>query len=221
MKVSIDGISAILFDMDGTLVNSVQAVENAWRAWAQKHGLEEKIVLNTAHGRPARDSIHALAPHADQEAEAAWVLNRELSEDAVVAIPGSAKLLAALADFPWAIVTSANRSLALYRLALANLPVPKILITVEDVSRGKPAPEGYLRAAQMLKIPPKNCLVIEDTPAGLTAGHSAGMRCLGITTTFPREHLQAEAIVENYLDVSLCRDGEKLTLQVQDQQNSE
>ena len=202
MEKSITGIKAILFDMDGTLVDSSQAVENAWRSWAERHGFDPGHVVETAHGRPARDTIQQLAPHLDQAFEAEWVLNKELTDNGVVPIPGVHEFLAALHGLPWAIVTSANRSLALHRLRLADITPPALLVTVEDITRGKPDPQGYLLAAKKLAVDPATCLVVEDTPAGLSAGRSAGMRLLGICTTFPKQALHAEVLITDYLGAS-------------------
>lgn len=202
MKKTFENIAGILFDMDGTLVNSTQAVENAWKAWAKKHGLDPEMVVKIAHGRPATDTISRLAPELDLQVEAQWVLARELAEDAVVAIPGILEFLASLGDLPWGIVTSANRSLAVHRLRLANIPIPKVFVTFDDVTKGKPDPQGYLLAARGLALAPRECLVVEDTPAGLMAGREAGMRLLGICTTFSVEELSADAHIKNYLQIS-------------------
>lgn len=203
MKKSIGPLQAILFDMDGTLVNSTPAVEICWKAWAIRHSLSVDHVLHYIHGRPARDSVRALAPHADEEAEVNWMLERELAEyDGVAAIPGALAMLQSLGSFPWAIVTSADRRLALHRLKLAGITPPAVMITVNDVIRGKPDPEGFLKAAQLLGVNPAECLVAEDTPAGLAAGRAAGMQLLGLATTFTADKLPCDITTKDYFSVS-------------------
>ncbi len=199
MKKVIAGIDAFLFDMDGTLITSTKAVERCWRAWAQRHNLDVSHVLETIHGRPARDSIKLLAPRANLEEEAAWMLSMELSDDVGVSpIDGAKEFLRSLEGFPWAIVTSADRVLAEYRLNLCQMPMPKILISVDDVATGKPHPEGYLKAAALLGCSADRCLVLEDTPAGLAAGRAAGAKLIGLTTTFPDDVLKTEWTMKDY-----------------------
>lgn len=169
---------AVLLDMDGTLVDSDGAVVRAWLAW----GREYDVAVDPAalHGRPADASIRELLPHLD-DAGVAAAAERELAlqyEDLsdVVATPGAAELLALLdATMPWAVVTSADRRLAAARLGAAGLAAP-VLVTVEDVRRGKPDPEGYLLAARRLGVAPGRCLVVEDAEAGIAAGRAAGAR---------------------------------------------
>ena len=183
MKKVMSGIEAFLFDMDGTLVDSTGAVEICWSEWARRHGLSAPQVLHFIHGRPARDSIRALAPHADVEFEVNWMLERELNErSGVKEIPGARAFLLALSaqQVPWAIVTSADRRLAQLRLTLAGIPQPAVMITVNDVQKGKPDPEGYLKAAGLLGVLPRACVVVEDAPAGLEAGRRAGAQTLTV-----------------------------------------
>jgi mannitol-1-/sugar-/sorbitol-6-phosphatase len=199
MKKVIEGLQAILFDMDGTLVSSIGAVEKVWGQWAQKHGLDVEHVLHTIHGKPARESIKALAPHLELAVEEDWVLQAELAEsEGIVALPGAHELLSSLKDFPWAIVTSADRVLALHRLKLAGISLPQIVVTVNDVKKGKPDPEGYLLAATKLQVSPGACLVVEDTVAGLEAGRRAGMKLLGITSSLSAHQLGCENTTADY-----------------------
>lgn len=204
MKKVIVGIKAILFDMDGTLVSSIAAVELVWSNWARKHGLDVDHVLHSIHGKPARDSIKLLAPHLDLAQEEDWVLKSELAESAgIKAIAGARELLATLKDYPWAIVTSADRDLALHRLKLAGIELPAVLVTVNDVTKGKPDPEGYLLAASRLQINPAECLVVEDTVAGLEAGRRAGMKLLGITSSLSHDQLGCEHTTANYTQMRI------------------
>lgn len=206
MKKVIEGLQAILFDMDGTLVSSIGAVEKVWGRWALKHGLDVAHVLHTIHGRPARESIKILAPNLDLAIEEDWVLQAELAEsEGIVALPGAREFLSSLGDFPWAIVTSADRVLAMHRLKLAGISLPKTVVTVNDVKKGKPAPEGYLLAATLLQVKPHACLVVEDTVAGLEAGRRAGMNLLGITSSFSAQELGCENTTPDYLRMTFTR----------------
>lgn len=206
MKKVIAGIDAFLFDMDGTLITSTRAVERCWTAWAKKNNLDPSHVLETIHGRPARESIKILAPQANLEEEAAWMLQLELSDDVgVSAIAGAREFLESLNDFPWGIVTSADRVLAEHRLNLCGMPLPSVLISADDVKAGKPHPEGYLKAATLLGCVPARCLVLEDTPAGLAAGRAAGAMLLGLTTTFSTDALKTAWTMNDYSRASFDR----------------
>jgi sugar-phosphatase len=161
---------AVLFDMDGTLVDSREIVERLWLQWAAEHGLSAAAILAVAHGRRTLETIQLVAPHL---------------ATAETAVPGAAALLNALPPDRWAVVTSAGRKLAAARLAVVGLPLPRVLVGADDVARGKPSPEGYLRAAELFGVAPDRCLVLEDTPAGAQAGRAAGARVVGLRTTFP------------------------------------
>jgi sugar-phosphatase len=181
--IACDGV---LFDMDGTLVDSRQIVERMWLLWAAEHSLPPDAVLAVAHGRRTYETMQLVAPALATPAEAARLDALEAEQvGEVTAIPGAAALLAALPRDRWAIVTSAGRQLALSRLASVGLPGPRILVAAEDVRAGKPAPDGYLLAAEQLRIPPERSVVLEDTPAGVEAGLSAGAVVVGMRTTYP------------------------------------
>lgn len=213
MKNVIDGIEAFLFDMDGTLVTSIAAVDKVWTSWALRVGLSPESVLRVIHGRPAKSSIQELAPHLDLATEEAWVLDQELNEsEGVEAIEGVHEFLSSLGDFPWAIVTSADTALAIHRLKLAGIPMPKTLVTINSVKHGKPHPECFELAARELGISPECCLVVEDTNAGLISGKSAGMKLLGITTTYTSDQLISEMVFKDYRELSFNRS--KRTLQI-------
>jgi sugar-phosphatase len=176
---SVADVVAVLFDMDGTLVDSDAAVERAWTTWAAEYDVDPAAVLAIAHGSPAQHTVTALRPELgpDEVAEAAGrqlaLQYDDLSD--VVATEGAHRLLTVLAQrtLPWAVVTSADRRLARARLRAAGITAP-VLITAEDVARGKPAPDGYLLAASTLGVAPERCLVVEDTEPGLQAGRAAG-----------------------------------------------
>jgi sugar-phosphatase len=172
-------VRAVLFDMDGTLVTSDEAVERAWTVWAHEFGADPTAVLAIAHGSPAEATVERMLPELDAAARTK-AANRQLElqyDDLsdVSAAPGATELLAVLErlGLPWAVVTSADRQLAKARLGAAAID-PPVLVTVEDIAKGKPDPEGYLRAAELLETPPSSCLVVEDAEVGLQAGRAAG-----------------------------------------------
>jgi len=172
---------AILFDLDGVLVDSHPLIERILRTWAEGRGIDPDTAVAASYGRRDVDLVRAVAPTLDAEAEAALIVACEEGDFAgIVPIPGAAGLLAVLPAACWAIVTSGTRRVATGRLRAAALPEPVYMITAEDVREGKPAPEGYLRAAELLGVRPERCLVVEDAAAGVLAAGAAGMRCLGI-----------------------------------------
>lgn len=183
----LDGRSfgALLFDMDGTIVNSIAAAERVWIAWAERHGLDVETFMPTIHGVRGIETITRLAlPGVDPAAEAEAILEAEMQDvDGVVPIEGAAAFMASLPPDRWAIVTSSPRRLALRRLAAAGLPVPAVLVTAEDVERGKPAPDCFLLAAERLGQRIEDCLVFEDAPAGITAAEAAGAAVAVVTVT--------------------------------------
>ncbi|GLC24649.1 HAD-IA family hydrolase [Roseisolibacter agri] len=175
---------ALLFDLDGVLADSTASVEMHWRRWAARHALDADALLRVVHGRRAVDTIRAVAPQLDAEAELAWLVAAEAGDTAgVVAAPGAAALLASLPSDAWAIATSGVRAVAVARLRASDLPVPPVLIAADEIARGKPDPEGYLAAAARLGWPPAACVVLEDAPAGIAAARAAGMACVALTTT--------------------------------------
>jgi sugar-phosphatase len=175
---------AILFDMDGVLVDSTPAVARVWTAWAAKFGFEPSLLVRRAHGRPSITTIRELLPSGDHEAEDREMERAEIEDvEGIVALPGAARLLTALPSDRFAVVTSATHPLAVVRLRAAGFPIPKHLVTASDIQRGKPDPEPYRRGAQALGISPAHCLVIEDAPAGIQSGKAAGARVLALRTT--------------------------------------
>jgi sugar-phosphatase len=176
--------SAILLDMDGTLVDSTAVVERVWRDWAADHGLDVAAVLDLVHGRQGQESMAILLPGRPVEqnlVENEQMLERETREtDGVVAIPGAAALMASLDGIPHALVTSATVALAAARMQAAGLDVPAVAVTAEDVSASKPDPEGFLAAAAELGVPATDCVVFEDSAAGIAAARAAQMRVVGV-----------------------------------------
>ncbi|MFI5093800.1 MAG: HAD family hydrolase [Candidatus Acidiferrum sp.] len=182
--------AAILFDMDGVLVDSTPAVARVWTTWALAHGLEPADVVRKGHGRPSMATIRELLPHGDHEAENREVERREIEDLADVhALPGALQLLRAIPPQCWAIATSATRRLAEVRLHAAGLPVPMHLVTSDDVQRGKPFPDPYLRGAEILGMTPADCVVVEDAASGVRSGKAAGARVLALRTTSPDAEL--------------------------------
>ncbi|WP_371498879.1 HAD-IA family hydrolase [Kitasatospora sp. NBC_00374] len=177
-------VRALLFDMDGTLVNSDAVVERCWRRWAERHGLDADAAMEVVHGRQGHLSMAILLPDRPMEqnlAENRQMLAEETADvDGVVAVPGAAALLAAVDGLPRALVTSADEALARVRMGAAGLPLPELLVTAESVGASKPDPEGFLKAAAALGVDPADCLVFEDSEAGVAAGRAAGMRVVGV-----------------------------------------
>lgn len=170
--------------MDGTLVDSTAVVERLWLAWAEPHGIDRETVLHVVHGRQGHQSMAIMLPerdHAINLRENEVMLANEASDvDGVIMIPGADGLLDALEPFPHAVVTSANVALMTARMRQAGLTVPALAVTAENVSASKPDPEGFLLAARTLDIDPADCVVFEDSGAGIQAAHAAGMRVIGV-----------------------------------------
>jgi mannitol-1-/sugar-/sorbitol-6-phosphatase len=177
--------AACLFDMDGTLLTSIESAERVWSRWLVKFGFDPAVILPQIHGVQTIESIRRLnIPGIDPQAEAAWIAREEMVDlDGVRAIEGAAEFVARLPQEGWAIVTSATRRLAEARLEAAGLTPPPLFITAEDIPFGKPAPDCYLEAARRLGVDVADCLVLEDAPAGIEAGRAAGAAVLVITAT--------------------------------------
>jgi sugar-phosphatase len=184
--------SALLFDMDGVLIDSTPAVARVWRRWARAHGFQPEEVVAKAHGRPSIATVREYLPDADHEAENRIVERNEMEDlEGVIRLPGAQELLNSLPKKRWTIVTSSTRPLAEVRLRAAGLTIPEKLITSSDIINGKPHPEPYLKAASMLGYPAAECVVVEDAPAGIEAGRAAGARVIAFPTTRPVNELLA------------------------------
>lgn len=195
---------AILFDMDGTLVDSTPVVERAWGWWAERHGLSLIEVLRFSHGRPTAATFEHFLPGRDHAAELEEMgVFEETQLDGIAAVPGASEVVRAVMNGPWAIVTSAWRALAVARVAGAGLPVPDVLVPVDEIENGKPHPEGYLRAAAELGVVPKDCLVFEDTRPGIEAGLNAGMQVVGLLTTVSEEQLAHRPLIRDFRDLQV------------------
>ena len=177
--------SAMLFDMDGTILNSIAAAENVWAKWASSYGIDVETILPTIHGRRAIDTIAGLnLPGVDAAYEAAYITQAEIAEvEGIEEIPGAAAFLKQIPPSKWAVVTSAPRELALTRLKAAGLPIPLVLITAEDVDLGKPQPDCYLLAAKRLGVSCTDCLIFEDAQIGMAAALASGGTLVVVTAT--------------------------------------
>lgn len=197
---------AVIFDLDGVLIDSSAVVQRQWRRWVIEHGLDLNQTTNVMHGQRLVEIVRHVAPHLDAEEEAARLAAWEAADtDSLRVIEGATDLVRSLPQATWAVVTSGNQATALTRLRYADLPVPDVLVTADDVTRGKPHPEPYLRAAKGLGISPADCVVIEDAPAGVQAARVAGMRVIAVTTTHAPETLEeADAIATRLLDIQIA-----------------
>jgi sugar-phosphatase len=199
--------SALLFDMDGVLIDSTPAVARVWRQWAIERGFDPEEVVHKAHGRPSLSTVRDYLPDADHLAENREIERREMEDlEGVVPWPGALELLGSLPNDRWAIVTSCTRPLAELRLRFAGLPRPTHFITSDDIVHGKPAPDPYRKGAEMLGFAPEECVVVEDVPAGVLSGKAAGTRVAALCTTMPEQELReagADWVLDNCADITL------------------
>jgi sugar-phosphatase len=201
--------SAILFDLDGVLVDSTRAVDREWRAWAARKGVDGDAIMAIAHGVRTVEVIRRVAPHLDAELEASLIESEEAEDkEGVVVMPGAVELVQSIPDGRWGVVTSGSRLLASTRLEYCGIPLPRVVITSDDVTHGKPHPEPYLKGAEGLGFPPTDCLVIEDAPAGIQSGLSGGMKVVGITSTYAAAKLvQADAVIGKLREIHVSSNG--------------
>jgi sugar-phosphatase len=204
--------AAILFDLDGVLVDSTRAVERQWRIWAREQGIDEEKVIALAHGVRAVEVIRTVSPHLDAEAEVRKLESREADDqDGVAVMPGATELVLAIPESRWCVVTSGTRRLASARLQRFGIPAPKVLVTADDVANGKPHPEPYLKGAKLLGVNPAECLVIEDAPAGIQSAHAGGMKVIALTSTYPASTLsQADAVIPELERIQVALDGTRM-----------
>lgn len=217
----------LLFDMDGVLLDSTPAVARVWHQWAVEHGFNPREVVRAAHGRPSISTIRDYLPNSDHYAENREVERRELADlEGVIPWPGAIELLSSLPINQWAIVTSCTRPLAEARLAAGGLPRPKFFISSDDIKNGKPAPDPYLNGAQLLALNPADCIVVEDVPAGVRSGKTAGCRVIALCTTMPQADLRnagADWLAENCAAISVVgaqATNGKITLAVEEIESS-
>lgn len=208
---------AILFDLDGVLVDSTSCITRHWQEWTRQHGLEMAAVMQVAHGVRAVETIRLVAPHLDAEKEAERLAAVEIADiEGVVAIEGASRILKGLPEGVWTVVTSGSHDLAWARLTRVGLPVPETLVSGDDVRHGKPAPEPYLVAAQRLGKAAEKCVVVEDAPAGIEAARAAGMQVIGIAATHCREELECAVVVDRLSALRiLVGEANRLVIQIE------
>ncbi|WP_298321889.1 HAD-IA family hydrolase [Haloactinopolyspora sp.] len=188
---------ALLLDLDGTLVDSSESIVRSWLRWAAEFDVDPARLADS-HGRTSADIVADLVPDTEVEHALARIDELEIDDAGTVrAMPGAAEFLAALPPSRWAIVTSGNARLARARIEAAALPGPKVLVTADDVTRGKPDPEPFLLGATRLDVDPRGCVVVEDAPSGIAAARAAGMDVIAVTSTYPRERLDADLHVSS------------------------
>jgi sugar-phosphatase len=214
--------SALLFDLDGVLIDSTPAVARVWHQWALDHGFDPEEVVARAHGRPSLATVRDYLPHADHDAENREVERREIADLAgVVPLPGALALLASLPLDRWTIVTSCTRRLAEVRIKAAGLPLPARMVTSTDITHGKPHPEPYLKGVSLLGFPAAQCVVLEDAPAGIRSGKSAAAKVIALKTTASPAALRdagADWILNNCADIRVISSAPNLTLTLADPQ---
>ncbi len=194
-------VSAVLFDLDGVLVESREATERVWLAWALRNGIDEDALRSAMHGVRSGDVVRALRPDLDVVAEAGEIERRQAEDvGGLAAIPGAVAAIRALKGDRVAVVTSGTRPLALARLAAVGIEPPDVIVFADDVSRGKPDPEGYLTAARRLGADPAEALVVEDAPPGIEAAKAAGMTAVALPSTHVREELGRADVVLDSLE---------------------
>jgi sugar-phosphatase len=206
MTILVNGIEcdAILFDLDGVLIDSSSCIQRHWQQWADQHDLDIKLIMQQAHGMRTIETIRRVAPHLDAAREEALYTANEVRDTAgVVMIDGASQALSSLPADRWGIVTSCSLDLAKARLQAVGLPLPGVLVTSDDVANGKPDPEPYLVGAKRLGLEAERCVVVEDAPSGIAAGKKAGMRVIAIASTHAPDVLHengADIVIENLSD---------------------
>ena len=202
-------VQAVLFDMDGVLINSIAADERSWWRWAEVHGMQETFSIRNTHGRRTVDTIRALRPDLDWETELERVENFDAEGGGgLLLYPGVYEVLAHLSPTQWSIVTSATERIMRHRLGQLEVPLPLHIVTGDKVKQGKPDPEPYRLGAAQLGLSPADCLVIEDAPLGIRAGKAAGCRVLAVVSSHqPRELHEADWIIGSLRDLQLKPDS--------------
>lgn len=207
---------AILFDLDGTLIDSSAVIERVWRAWAISQGLPVDEVLRASYGLRTLDAVYLLAPDLRVEEEAAKIEANEIRDlEGLVPMPGARKLLSSLDGIPWGIVTSGSYLLATSRLKKVGLPIPRVLVSADEVDHGKPDPQGYWLAAEKLGVSPGGCVAFEDSPTGVGAALTAGMRVILVGSNTPTEPAdRIIASIEDYYGLSIRCDAQEIVIRL-------
>jgi mannitol-1-/sugar-/sorbitol-6-phosphatase len=212
--------SALLFDLDGVLIDSTPAVERVWSKWAIERGFDPAEVVHRAHGRPSLTTVREYLPNADHEKENLLIMRGEMEDlDGVVALPGAREFLTALPPDRWAIVTSCTRPLAKVRIGAGKFPAAKFIVTSDDIKNPKPNPDPFLKGAALLGFPASDCIVVEDAPAGVRAGKAAGARVIALMSTMDEANLKAAGadwVLPGYSALQLVstQSDDKLKLQL-------
>lgn len=207
---------AILFDLDGVLIDSSRCIRRHWEAWTRQHELDMESLMRVAHGLRTIETMRHVAPHLDVEQEAKRFEKIEIADtEGVVKIEGASQILESLPGHIWGIVTSGSQALARARLKRAGLPIPDTLISGDDVKRGKPAPDPYLLGAKRMGVTIGQCVVIEDSPAGIAAANAAGMKVIGIASTHAREELTCTSVASQLTDLKIqVEDRDRLIIRI-------
>jgi mannitol-1-/sugar-/sorbitol-6-phosphatase len=212
------GVEALLFDLDGVLVDSTASIERAWRSWAETSAVAWESVLPHVHGRRAVETVSRVFPEMSPErvrAEADAVNALQVLDPRIDAVRGARELLATLPARAWAVVTASPADLALARLRYAGFTTPRVMVAAADVEVGKPDPACYLLAARRIGAEPSRCLVVEDAPSGVRAAKNAGMRCLALLTTHaPEDVASADAVIGDLAGIRIAENGVALTVDV-------
>jgi sugar-phosphatase len=207
-------VQAVLFDMDGVLINSIAADERSWWRWAEAHGMQDTFSIRSTHGRRSVDTIRALRPDLDLETELERIETFDAEDSSGLTVyPGVHDVLARLSPTRWSIVTSASERILRHRLGVLGVPLPLHRVTADKVKQGKPDPEPYQLGAAQLGFSPADCLVIEDAPSGIRAGKAAGCRVLAVASSHqPNELQEANWIIGSLTDLDLetAEDGKVL-----------
>jgi sugar-phosphatase len=205
---------AILLDMDGTLVDSTAIIHRTWKWWADRHSLPVEPILAVERGRPNREVIRQFGPHLDADAESELFLKAEKADvEGLTIIPGSHEVVRAAQQGKWAIVTSAERSLAEVRLRAVGIPIPAVMVTADDIQHGKPDPECYLLAARRLDVSASDCVVFEDSPSGVLSGKAAGMPVIAVGP-YVDQSIGAALHVRDYREMTIRSDLQGFTIEV-------
>ncbi len=205
---------AVLIDLDGTLVDSAPRILRVWQAWAARNGLDFDRLLPVLYGRRSADTVRLVAPWLQTDREVDALEAEEIRDmQGLPVYSGAAELMQRLQGSPHAIVTSGSRRTAEARLREARLPIPAVLVTADDTPSGKPAPDGYLLAAQQLSVDSSDCVVIEDSPVGVQAGRAAGMRVIAVASTHaPADLGNADIIAGELSDINVVSQMERIEL---------
>lgn len=191
-------LTAVLFDMDGTLIDSTGNGNRCWTRWADEAGIIDRSFQDHYHGKPTRQVLRGIVPADQVEAAFARIIELESTDTTgVFALPGAFELLEALPADRRAIVTSSMPSVAAARLRAAGLTAPNVVITADDVTHGKPDPEPFRVGADRLGVDPAACAVVEDTPAGIASARAAGCFVIAVTGTYPAAALPADVVVDS------------------------